>query len=246
MALAYSALRICVLIISVLIFTSVFCTIAGKAEEYHEPEISTGTEDHEPEIGTGTEDHEPALGIGTEDHEPEIGAGIEHHEPTIGTGTEDHEPAIGAGAGAGAGTGTGAGAGAVGYYPAQIVAKALLCFNDKYIYSSCEESYRLTASGNVDVPRDMTDTYCGGPCLTETYLVLDCIDNILTHFVFYNKATIQDIRDTIHAGCGYGPERGDFNVEEHVQAEESNAQKVVIQLMVVLGLIVIGHGLLHV
>ncbi|KAE8708814.1 Glycine-rich family protein, putative isoform 2 [Hibiscus syriacus] len=40
----------------------------------------------------------------------------------------------------------------VGEDPAQIVAKALLCFNDKYIYSSCEESYRLTANGNLDVP----------------------------------------------------------------------------------------------
>lgn len=76
------------------------------------------------------------------------------------------------------------------------------------IYSSCKESYRLTESGNLNVPHDYTDQYCNGPCLTETHLVLDCIEGILYHFVFYNKATIKDVRDTIKAGCGYGPERG--------------------------------------
>lgn len=76
------------------------------------------------------------------------------------------------------------------------------------IYSSCEESYRLTASGDLNVPYDYTEQYCEGPCLSETHLVLNCIENILSHFVFYNRATIYDIRDTIKAGCSYGPERG--------------------------------------
>lgn len=40
--------------------------------------------------------------------------------------------------------------------------------------------------------------------------MLDCIDKILTNFEFYNKASIQDVRDTIQAGCGYGQERGDI------------------------------------
>lgn len=76
------------------------------------------------------------------------------------------------------------------------------------IYSSCEEAYRLTESGKLDVPSEYVDPYCNGPCLTETHLVLNCIENIMTNFVFYNRATIQDIRVTIKAGCGYGPERG--------------------------------------
>ncbi|XWS53543.1 hypothetical protein CRYUN_Cryun10bG0010300 [Craigia yunnanensis] len=97
--------------------------------------------------------------------------------------------------------------GAIAGDPAQIVAKALLCFSDKNIYISCEESCRLTASGNLEVPLDYTDKYCSGPCLSETHLVLNCIDNVMTNFLFYNKATIQDIKDTIQAGCGYGPER---------------------------------------
>jgi hypothetical protein len=58
------------------------------------------------------------------------------------------------------------------------------------------------------VPPQSTDAYCDGPCLTETNLVLGCIDNIFINFVFYNKATIQDVKDTITAACGNGPERG--------------------------------------
>ncbi|OVA16819.1 hypothetical protein BVC80_1543g280 [Macleaya cordata] len=104
--------------------------------------------------------------------------------------------------------------------PAQIVAKALLCFNDKFIYSSCEESYRLTQSGNINVPPEATDQYCDGACLTETHLVLSCIDNILTNFLFYNRATIHDIRATLKAGCSYSNERGNFNVAEHLQSSD--------------------------
>ncbi|KAL5541918.1 hypothetical protein UlMin_009628 [Ulmus minor] len=134
--------------------------------------------------------------------------------------------------------------GAGGYDPPQIVAKALLCFHDKYIYSSCEESYRLTESGNLEVPSEKTEEYCSGPCLTETNLVLDCIDNILSHFVFYNRATIQEVRETVQAGCGYGPERGDFNVEEHIESEESNVGRFAYQILVGLGFMLITHGVL--
>ncbi|KAL4386073.1 hypothetical protein GQ457_09G024160 [Hibiscus cannabinus] len=138
-------------------------------------------------------------------------------------------------------TGTSTGTGTVvGDDPAEIVAKALLCFNDKYIYSSCEESYRLTASGNLDVPFEYTDEYCVGPCLSETQLVLNCIENIMKHFLFYNRATIQDIRDTIHAGCSYGPERGHFNVEEHIEAEENSSKRTSKSILFGIGSMFIG------
>ncbi|GAV91410.1 hypothetical protein CFOL_v3_34805 [Cephalotus follicularis] len=126
---------------------------------------------------------------------------------------------------------------------AQIVSKALICFNDKYIYSSCEESYRLTESGNLNVPSAYTVSYCTGPCLQETQLVLNCIENILTNFVFYNEATIQDVRDTVKAGCGYGPERGNFNVAEHLQAERNSSHKVAAQILFGLGMMIVGGGL---
>ncbi|PNX67996.1 hypothetical protein L195_g055927, partial [Trifolium pratense] len=76
------------------------------------------------------------------------------------------------------------------------------------IYQSCEESYRLSENGNLDVPSEKTDAFCEGPCMSETNLVLGCIDNIFSNFIFYNRATIEDVKETILAGCGYGPERG--------------------------------------
>lgn len=100
------------------------------------------------------------------------------------------------------------------------------------------------------MPPEYADHYCNGACLSETYLVLNCIDNILSHFLFYNRATIRDVRETIKAACSYGPKRGkniiffwffvdnnrnlikfyfystgDFNVAEHIDAEENSAQK---------------------
>ncbi|KAF7813558.1 beta-D-xylosidase 1 [Senna tora] len=125
--------------------------------------------------------------------------------------------------------------------PSQIVSKALLCFNDKYIYSSCEESYRLKESGNLNVPPSKTDEFCEGPCLSETNLVLTCIDNIFRNFVFYNRATIQDIKETIQAGCGYGPQRGNFDVAEHLKAEENRAHKVTNHVVLGLSLIIMGR-----
>ncbi|MCL7040653.1 hypothetical protein MKW94_004924 [Papaver nudicaule] len=106
--------------------------------------------------------------------------------------------------------------------PAQIVAKALYCFNDRFVYSSCKESYRLTQSGNINVPPEATDEYCSGACLTETHLVLDCINNILSNFLFYNKATIWDIKATIKAGCSDTDERGNFNVAEHLESNDGH------------------------
>ncbi|KAI3687666.1 hypothetical protein L1987_81366 [Smallanthus sonchifolius] len=110
--------------------------------------------------------------------------------------------------------------------PEEIVVKALQCFNEKHIYSSCEESYRLTESGQLHVPPEYTDEYCNGPCLQETHLVLNCVDNILTHFIFYNHATIKNVKDTIKVGCSYGPHRGDFNVAEHFEGYESSSYKL--------------------
>ncbi|CAH1439505.1 unnamed protein product [Lactuca virosa] len=110
--------------------------------------------------------------------------------------------------------------------PEVVIVKALQCFSDKHIYRSCEESCRLTESGQLNVPPGYTDEYCNGPCLKETHLVLNCIDDMLSHYVFYNRATVNDVKETIKAGCSYGPHRGDFNVAEHIEDDESNAYKI--------------------
>ncbi|XP_008781073.2 uncharacterized protein LOC103700950 [Phoenix dactylifera] len=101
--------------------------------------------------------------------------------------------------------------------PVDVAAKALTCFNDHYIYSSCEESCRLSAAGTIDVPLEATDQYCEGPCLVETKLVLQCVDSILYNFQFYNGATVQDVKYALNTGCGHTSKRGDFNVLERLE-----------------------------
>lgn len=112
------------------------------------------------------------------------------------------------------------------------------------VYSSCQASYRLNESGDLNVPKEKTDEFCNGACLTETHLVLNCVDHILNNFIFYNKATIRDVRDTIHAGCGYGPERGDFNVAEHMAVTSEAHKAANYQIIVGFILMVLGNGLL--
>ncbi|KAL0006155.1 hypothetical protein SO802_013716, partial [Lithocarpus litseifolius] len=92
--------------------------------------------------------------------------------------------------------------------PGQMTAQALFCFNDKLIYSGCDEAYRLNPSGNINVPPEAADQFCNGPCLFETQQILNCINNILSNFLFYNKATIPDVRYALNAGCSNTNQRG--------------------------------------
>ncbi|KAK9735662.1 hypothetical protein RND81_04G218300 [Saponaria officinalis] len=101
--------------------------------------------------------------------------------------------------------------------PGQLIAKALSCFNANNIYKRCNEPYRLTQSGYINVPFTATNQFCYGPCLSETHLVLDCVDHSLSTFVFYNKATLNTIRSTLQSACGHSHDRGNFNVEEYMQ-----------------------------
>ncbi|KAH6820248.1 hypothetical protein C2S53_011968 [Perilla frutescens var. hirtella] len=112
--------------------------------------------------------------------------------------------------------------------PEPLFTKALECFNDGY----CEEAYRVNENGEVEVPHEYVDEYCNGPCLKETHLVLDCIHQIFKYFVFYNKATVPDVRQTINTACAYGPKRGDFNVAEHIKVYEDDASKLSTTLVV--------------
>ncbi|XP_020975807.1 uncharacterized protein LOC107637619 isoform X1 [Arachis ipaensis] len=129
------------------------------------------------------------------------------------------------GAGVGNGSNTGVGGGTVGAGfvilgdPSQIVSKSLLCFSD--IYKSCEEPYRLSEKGDLNVPREKIYKFCQGPCLSETRLVLSCLKKIYSRFTFSNKATIQDIRETIQDGClgvHVAADR-DLNVVKHMEKE---------------------------
>ncbi|XP_027938114.1 uncharacterized protein LOC114192560 [Vigna unguiculata] len=114
---------------------------------------------------------------------------------------------------------------AEGELQGQSVVKALSCFNNKHIYVGCDEAFRLNPSGNINIPVEATDFFCSGPCLTEAQLVLNCIDDILSNFLFYNKATVQQMRYALNAGCSFSRQRGNFNLAEYIGGETSNAPK---------------------
>ena len=45
------------------------------------------------------------------------------------------------------------------------------------IYGQCAAELRLSAEGAFHVQRNEVDEYCGGPCLEETKLALQCVDD---------------------------------------------------------------------
>ncbi|KAL0919108.1 hypothetical protein M5K25_011183 [Dendrobium thyrsiflorum] len=98
-----------------------------------------------------------------------------------------------------------------------IVAKAMACFDDHYLYSTCQESYRLNVQGCIEVPQEAVEEYCEGPCLLETKLVLQCLHNIFNNFRFYNGATLLLVRHALDRGCSHGENRGDFNPLENFE-----------------------------
>ncbi|WJX19618.1 hypothetical protein P8452_09281 [Trifolium repens] len=108
----------------------------------------------------------------------------------------------------------------------QDIVKALSCFENKLIYAGCDDAYRLNPSGNIKVPPEATDIFCSGPCLIETQLLLECIDNMLSNFIFYNKANVQQMRYALNAGCSYSRQRGNFNLEDYIGGETNNSQEV--------------------
>lgn len=83
------------------------------------------------------------------------------------------------------------------------------------IYRECEDAWRLTLNGDLNIPMARAEEFCEGPCISETHLALNCIDEIVHHFRFFNRATVYNIRETLKSGCSYGPERG-FDFRDHV------------------------------
>ncbi|CAL1407642.1 unnamed protein product [Linum trigynum] len=110
--------------------------------------------------------------------------------------------------------------------PGEFISKASSCFNDE-IYGRCNRAYRLTLSGNINVPTEATDAFCDGPCFDETHHVLDCINDLLSDFVFFNRATVRDVRAVLNSGCSFtSNRRGDFNVPSYLRDETSGVGRV--------------------
>ena len=77
------------------------------------------------------------------------------------------------------------------------------------IYGQCAAELRLNAEGAFHVQRDEVDEYCGGPCLEETKLALQCVEEVAAEsFRFSNGASVLAVRQALGTGCGYGPDRG--------------------------------------
>ncbi|KAK2639141.1 hypothetical protein Ddye_026936 [Dipteronia dyeriana] len=108
--------------------------------------------------------------------------------------------------------------------PGQTVAKALLCFSNKFVYSGCEEEFRLNESGHLNVPVEATELFCNGPCLAETQFVLNCVDRVFSDFLFFNKARVGDVRTVLNMGCSQTNQRGYFNVGSYIT--DNNGQKL--------------------
>ncbi|GFP99626.1 hypothetical protein PHJA_002106700 [Phtheirospermum japonicum] len=111
------------------------------------------------------------------------------------------------------------------------------------IYSSCNEARRLTQSGELNIPPEYAVEYCNGACLSETNHVLDCLGGFFKGFIFYNRASLRDVRETIESGCGYGPKRGNFDVIQHIQADSASKNKASKPVVYALVMMIIGWRL---
>ncbi|CAL5094396.1 unnamed protein product [Urochloa decumbens] len=97
----------------------------------------------------------------------------------------------------------------------ELFERACHCFDDPNIYGQCAEEFRLNAEGAFHVQRNEVDSYCGGPCLEETKLALQCVEEVAAQsFRFSNGASVLAVRRALGTGCGYGPERGTFEIRE--------------------------------
>ncbi|KAL6865055.1 hypothetical protein ACP4OV_016206 [Aristida adscensionis] len=93
--------------------------------------------------------------------------------------------------------------------------RACHCFDDPNIYSRCAEEFRLNVEGAFHVQKDAVDAYCGGPCLEETSLALQCVEEVaFNSFRFSNGASVLAVKQALDTGCSYGPERGTFEIRE--------------------------------
>ncbi|OEL32100.1 hypothetical protein BAE44_0006880 [Dichanthelium oligosanthes] len=99
----------------------------------------------------------------------------------------------------------------------ELFERACHCFVDPNIYGQCALEFRLNAEGAFHVQRNEVDEYCGGPCLEETKLALQCVEEVAAgadSFRFSNGASVLAVRQALGTGCGYGPDRGTFEIRE--------------------------------
>ncbi|XP_006654291.1 uncharacterized protein LOC102719673 [Oryza brachyantha] len=96
--------------------------------------------------------------------------------------------------------------------------KACHCFDDHNVYRECKEEMRLSVEGAFHVGKESVDDYCGGPCLMETKMALQCVEEVADEgFRFYSGASVPAVKAALDTGCSYTPERGTFEIRERKQ-----------------------------
>ncbi|KAJ1692322.1 hypothetical protein LUZ63_009020 [Rhynchospora breviuscula] len=98
--------------------------------------------------------------------------------------------------------------------PLDVVGEAEQCFDDGRVYTCCQDEYRLSITGILNIPPHAANNFCEGPCLEETQLVLSCVEDELNTFRFQDGAAVADVRYALQRGCSNSDKRGDFNVGE--------------------------------
>jgi hypothetical protein len=77
------------------------------------------------------------------------------------------------------------------------------------VYKECAEELRLGVEGAFHVGSEKVDAYCGGMCLVETKMALQCVEAIADEsFRFSNGASVLEVKAALGTGCSYTPERG--------------------------------------
>ncbi|CAL5322835.1 unnamed protein product [Camellia sinensis] len=64
--------------------------------------------------------------------------------------------------------------------------------------------YWVTEAGWINVTQADGEVYCTGGCSEHTQAVLKCIHLVKHDYMFVNKASVQDLNQTITNGCDYG------------------------------------------
>ncbi|KAK1316480.1 hypothetical protein QJS10_CPA05g00270 [Acorus calamus] len=81
--------------------------------------------------------------------------------------------------------------------PLQIVGKALICFDNKTVYNNCSSAIQSSINGTING----TAVICSKSCLAETFVILDCVNDILSNFKFFNNLTIPAVKAIFNAAC---------------------------------------------
>ncbi|KAL7583477.1 uncharacterized protein LOC128129336 [Lactuca sativa] len=72
------------------------------------------------------------------------------------------------------------------------------------VSSDCPGKFTLHVGGWLNISANETQAFCEGGCAQHTQQLLKCVKYVKQNYVFRNKATINNLNDTINIGCTHG------------------------------------------